>query len=622
MSPATFTMSVDGSPLNGTLGSAFRSWPRPGGFGTIGRPGRDAAAYTAALDFALDQLRLTGVERLLAVTRLVAAIVLAVAMAADIGPLHPPAAKLLLAGYVVYAVAVLALVWRRVVPGTLGALALHWLDLAWATAATSLSGGTSSIAFPLFAFILAAAAYRWGLHRTLVDGAVVTAVASAQGVTALAGMAPWPFDLDLFVMRVSSIVILGVLFGVLSERRNAISAHAAAVGRMLTYVGRGGDVRSAIGDALDGLLRLFGASEALLVVHEFESRRLYLWRATPRPGTAASVSQVEIPAEDRERWFFPLPSGVEALEARPGRAGEPASVSLALDADGGFVEGPFAVAPAIPISRPWRSSTAAVIEAKKTLEARLFVLDAVHPRRREARLAALQSLVRQVSPALVNLYLVRRVRSRAGSRERVRLACELHDGVIQTLAALEMRLELVRRRAASADAAVAAEVASARDLLHEEALRARELMEGLRPAGGDAERLSIDLAGMVERFSHTTGIDARLDVAEDRLDLTPRESREILRIVQEALVNVRRHSGASHVVVGLAGDAVHWGLTIEDDGRGLGFTGRLAPEQVDREQAGPRIIRERVAALGGTLGIGSSPSGLRLELRWPRARRP
>jgi signal transduction histidine kinase len=126
---------------------------------------------------------------------------------------------------------------------------------------------------------------------------------------------------------------------------------------------------------------------------------------------------------------------------------------------------------------------------------------------------------------------------------------------------------------------------------------------------------------LVRRFKDTSGIEARLDWAGDTLDLTPRQCREVLRIVQEALVNVRRHSGASQVVARLAVDEYDWALTVEDNGRGLGFTGRLTHEQIEREQAGPRVIRQRVAALGGTLNIESSPAGLRLEVAWPRARR-
>jgi signal transduction histidine kinase len=126
---------------------------------------------------------------------------------------------------------------------------------------------------------------------------------------------------------------------------------------------------------------------------------------------------------------------------------------------------------------------------------------------------------------------------------------------------------------------------------------------------------------MIRRFSGTSGLDARLDWTGDTLDLTPRQCREVLRIVQEALVNVRRHSGASQVVVRLSADEYDWVLKVEDNGRGLGFTGRLTHEQIERDQAGPRVIRQRVEALGGRFSIESSPGGLRLEIAWPRARR-
>lgn len=218
---------------------------------------------------------------------------------------------------------------------------------------------------------------------------------------------------------------------------------------------------------------------------------------------------------------------------------------------------------------------------------------------------------------LQDLYVLRGLRGRAEARERDRLSRELHDGLIQSLVGFEMRLDVARRQAESLAPPLAHEIEALRDLLHEETLRARELMQRLRHSDVDARRLPLELEDNLERFSRNTGIAARLDWAVRTLDLTPRECRELSFIVQEALVNVRRHSGATSVAVRLESDAEELRLVVTDNGKGLGFTGRLTGDELRTRRAGPRVIRERVAALGGSLEAESSPGGTRLEMTFP-----
>ena len=206
--------------------------------------------------------------------------------------------------------------------------------------------------------------------------------------------------------------------------------------------------------------------------------------------------------------------------------------------------------------------------------------------------------------------------NRAGARA---LPAELHDGVIQSLAGLEMRLEAIRRRAHTIHPALAGELLEVRDLLHDEAIRSREMMQQLRQADMDARRLPYELTDLVERFSRDTAIEANLDWAVDILTLPPDECREVTAIVQEALVNVRRHSRASRVTVRIEADAGAWGLIIVDNGRGLGFNGERHHEELERQGLGPRVIRERVGAMGGKLTVVSSQAGTRLDMSFPRA---
>ena len=129
---------------------------------------------------------------------------------------------------------------------------------------TAISGGVSSHSFLLFAFVLVAAAYRWGLRRTLVDGAIIAAVASIESALALAGLTPWQFEFDWFVLWVSYSLVLAVLC-VLSERMHVLSFQAAALGQVMTQVGQATGLPTAIRGTLREVLRLFDADRALLI---------------------------------------------------------------------------------------------------------------------------------------------------------------------------------------------------------------------------------------------------------------------------------------------------------------------------------------------------------------------
>jgi signal transduction histidine kinase len=95
----------------------------------------------------------------------------------------------------------------------------------------------------------------------------------------------------------------------------------------------------------------------------------------------------------------------------------------------------------------------------------------------------------------------------------------------------------------------------------------------------------------------------------------PRVCRELARITQEALVNVRKHSQAKHVFVRLGATNGSCKLTVEDDGRGFDFSGRMSQNEMELARKGPGVIKERVRFIEGELTIESSPGeGARLEV--------
>jgi two-component system sensor histidine kinase DegS len=214
--------------------------------------------------------------------------------------------------------------------------------------------------------------------------------------------------------------------------------------------------------------------------------------------------------------------------------------------------------------------------------------------------------------------LLARLRSETAHTERARLGCELHDGAIQSLISLEMQVEVLRHRTAGDAPGVAEDLARIRWLLHDEILNLRELMMQMRPV--DPEQLIPFLADLVDRFRRDTAIGARFVSQVEEVKLRPAVCREVARVVQEALINVRKHSAARNVLVLLAYRDDRLCLAIDDDGRGFGFEGRLGQAELDAARRGPIVIKERIRSIGGTLAVESLPGrGARLEITLPRA---
>jgi len=558
-------------------------------------------------------------ERLLAAGRvyLSAWSLLAVALdAGDAGP-HARAAQALVAGYFLFAVLLLLLLRARPEIPRLMPLWIHAADVLWATGATALTGGLGSPFAFLFVFTLLTAAYRWGSLETLVTaGAGVALLASQVLVTAAPG-AMTSLDgpaMRSLLVRSGSLLVIARLVGYLADEEKRRRAETAIVDRVLARLQEEAGLSAAVEALLDEALRLFGADRAMLALADADSARTHLFEAWREgPGDDVQFRRQELAAGGRARYLF-AGAGDAWRALRHSGGAQGGFALLALDEQGGRVAAP--TLPADSAAELARGCVAAASVAfGGTFTGRLFLIDPTHPIPGEAELRLLQTLVRRVAPALYGAHVGSRLQARAGVAERARVARELHDGVIQSLMGLEMQVDVLRQQALAKAPDKAGALTHIQALLRQEIISVRELMEQMRTVEVGATELLDRLAGMVDKFGRETGISARFVSDVDEVNLSPRLCVEITRIVQEALVNVRRHSGASSVWVRFARQDGGWALDVDDNGAGLGFAGRLDLAALDRERRGPLVIKERVRAAGGQLTIDSQPGrGTRLEI--------
>jgi signal transduction histidine kinase len=202
----------------------------------------------------------------------------------------------------------------------------------------------------------------------------------------------------------------------------------------------------------------------------------------------------------------------------------------------------------------------------------------------------------------------------ATSRERNRLARELHDTLAHSLSGVAVQLEAVKtlwgESAEDARGMLEQSLATTRNGLTE----TRRALQALRASPLEDLGLALALRNLAESITSRTGLNLDLEMPE-RLDLdslSPGVEQGIYRVAQEALENVAQHAQARHVRLSVAQENGHFDMTITDDGRGFD------PENVDLvDQFGLQGMRERTELLGGDLRVESKPgSGTTIRLAW------
>lgn len=568
-------------------------------------------------DYQITRHQASRVERILAACRAFLAVSALVAIYLD--PTEPARfaglTYSLLSGYAFYSILVLVVVRRGARMWTRLGPVLHAVDILWVSALTFFSEGPVSPFFLFFLFVSLAAAYRWGLRETVATALITVSILLLE--TAFAAAGPWKdtwfaefrFSLNPLLIQTTYLLLTGFLLGYLADQEKQFRAEMAA----MTDAMRQPRVDRGLGGSAAALARLlrrmFQAAAVDVVIQDRDGTRTMLWHAGPSfdgdRNDDEPVRRFELDEVHRGAWLFETPS--RAWSTVGSTRAQTVSV-IAMDAESWTIHpSKVALPPLFTDDREF--STLAGVDFGLTGEwhGRVLVFDPVGVWNIETRVHFLASLADHITPVLTNVFLLRRLRSRASAAERARVARELHDGAIQALLGIEMKVETLRRKADREALTLVPDVADIQTLLRDEVIALRELMQELRPVELDAPQHLPDLlAQLVERFGRDTGVSAKCVASANTSRLPLRLAVEVVRIVQEGLVNVRKHSGARHVIVSLTDRGSGWALSIEDDGCGFGFEGRLGQRELDARWLGPSTIKERARVIGGQVMVQST----------------
>lgn len=557
------------------------------------------------------------VERALAVARftlaMAAVFVLLVAAPTPSPELLVPEG--LLQAYAVSAALLLGYLLRaKTIPARLPVF-VQMVDVFFAGALAVLPTNVGSSFVLLLLYPILTAAYRWGFREVMITAISIEVVLVAR----VLGFNQSAEALNGFVLRATAVGAAGLTVGYLAENERQRHFEERAISLVLERIRLGGKLADTVNLVLTLVRNALRAKQVVLVLEDKSSRRVLVW-PTISGNPAGSIARPEyISAERQADYLFELPGSAWHASARLfGDHGTRFDV-VALDDMGLRLKRRHVSVPKrfLATHRCTRFA-GATLRLSDEWSGRVFVVNpglGVH-REQTARFAL--NLAQRVAPAVHDHYLVRRLRTHAQALERGRIARELHDGITQSLLGLEMEVVVIRRRAATEAPILAEDLARVHRIVRDEVVAVRELMEGIRVGDVGSEDLLRHLGDVVDRFSRHTGIAARFVSDGGTAALSPYIRRHLAGIVHEALVNVRKHSGADHVIVRTALNGSSWLLSVEDDGRGFSFSGRRSLEQLDARREGPRTISERVRLIGGTLAVESRPGfGARIEVDVP-----
>ncbi len=218
--------------------------------------------------------------------------------------------------------------------------------------------------------------------------------------------------------------------------------------------------------------------------------------------------------------------------------------------------------------------------------------------------------------AIDNAHLHSQVKNLAVTEERLRIAHEMHDGQAQVLAYVNTKTQAVRELLRSG------RIEEAGKQLDELAKAAREVYTdvregiiGLRAAVDSRHGFTAGLRNHVEQWQDRCGIRAELVVAKEP-ELRPEVELQLIRIIQEALTNVRKHSGTDCVRVEIA--AAGEGVRIAVEDFGVGFETET-PCHSELPCFGLATMRERAEAIGADFVLRSRlRAGTRIEVVYPK----
>jgi signal transduction histidine kinase len=503
------------------------------------------------------------------------------------------------AAYALFAVSILAATWSNWWLECRLAFPTHIVDIVAALLLLMFTGGYASPFIGFSVFVVLTAAIRWPPRQALATTAAVV-LASMIATFAADFSLPMQFGPSRFVVRVASLLVialLGIWFG-----QNQFVAMRARF--------RSSRLESSISptppveDSLEFALESFSARRALLAWTDEDEPWLHVATLAEEKHDEQRLPPDLYPTLfDEEYRTAPFLFDLERNRTvgLQGRSKKPARH--------------------VPVSRDFARalsiSHGLAIPFRTIRHEGLLLLTDIDVLCTDD-LAIAAKVGDQIAIAFERAAALSAGREASSAEARLALARDLHDGAIQFLAGMGLRLRVAKSAAGDADAVREQLGAIERDLLDQQK-DLRDLIEKLRRRDHDdtGTDLCEHLGTLCKRLEAQWNVRVELASCAGERTITPTFRYQLDQVVREAVSNAVRHGSANQLRIE-ATVADGWlDLGIVDDGSGFPFKGAMSDNELAAQNSGPKSLQERLSLRGGSLRVHSSPAGARIDMRLP-----
>jgi signal transduction histidine kinase len=503
--------------------------------------------------------------------------------------------------YLVYSVLAAIAAWIRPLGSPAAKLASHGFDLAVAAFLNFVVEGSNSPFFALFIFALFSASLRFGSRGVIVTGGLVLTFFGSFGVVAYS--VP-EIDLTRFAVRSSYLVVVIVLLTYLTAYLQSLRDQMA----QLALWPR--EWRPELATSMEDLFR---RAASLLRVKTVVA----LWEDSDEPWLyVAEVTddRFAMITEPPDRYQPMVQRSIEGTSFLVRQAGGAFVLHDKRGSATAFDEPP--VNPAL-LERYHIDTAISSAFRGENLAGRAFFIGRTNMASDEIVLAEIVTSL--IGLSLQQHLMVEQLKRTAVSEERIRMARDLHDGIVQSLAGVTLHLHALDRLIEDNPAQARQTLREIQEALLTDQRELRSYIAQLRPIieSADASTLSALIDALARRVEQQWGVKVSA-LVDDPVELISAGIREeVFRLAREGVINAAKHAQSTAIGVVLRLQENRVAITIDDNGRGLPFTGRYTLAELRATRRGPITLKERVALVGGDLVIDTSSAGTRIEIEVP-----
>lgn len=551
------------------------------------------------------------IERLIILSR--AGLATSSWLAGWLDPIEPAKTAMLtqwmLEGYLGYAWCLIPIL--RAFPlhvGTIG-LASHILDMVIFTLLVAITQGSGSPFFSYFVFALFAAALRWQKSGILWSALAFLCMYSGIGILLELNLRldDSGFELNRFIIRNVQLAVVALLLIFLTTFEKKIRLELAKLSEWPAFNPSINDPETFVRDTL-AYAALTLETPRLLMLWEEKEEPLnhlallepgqFLWQTTlptdHQPTVPSIFAEYHFLCNDVIRQppktLYMTPQGIEYKNTSP--------IDLQL------------------IRQYQIKSVIGLALHGQAFRGHLLLLDKPAQTLDDLNLGILAA--QQVVTHMDQFFLHAQQQKTAAIDERIKMARDLHDGVLQTLTGIALQVKTIGRTLESDPAATQQGLEGLQALIQTEQRNLRQFIQQLKPAAAESQTTT-SLLSRLQELANTIHQQWGIVVwiSPQPVYCSGTQTEDIYHLIREAIVNSARHANASHVDLAVRNSNGNLQIHIADDGGGFPFHGDYDLAELSALGQGPKTIMERVQALRGSLHIRSQSSGTTLDITLP-----